>query len=516
MSNRNKRKDKNNQKEVKGLLKNVERIGNSLPHPAMIFVILSIGVVIISAIASNADPVTYYDARTGEEVTKSVVSLLNAEGLRYIFNSATTNFTSFAPLGTVLVAMLGVGVAEWTGLINTSLRKLLLDVPVKLLTAIVVFAGVMSNIASDAGYVVVIPLGALMFAGAGRHPIAGLAAAFAGVSGGYSANLIIGTIDPLLAGITNEALRGAGIDYQINATANWYFMFVSTFLLVIIGTLITEKIVEKNLGPYKGKYIVKEVPITEVENRGLKNAGIALLIYAIIMGLLMFLPNGLFRVPNDRGVLTLDEFLHGGLIPAILLLFLIPGYIFGKTTGKIKTSSDLVEAMTDAMRSMGSYIVLAFFAAQFVSYFSYSNIGTIVSVKGADFLKNIGFTGLPLILSFILITAFLNLFMASASAKWAIMAPVFIPLMYRIGLSPQLTQIAYRIADSSTNIITPLMSYFAMIVVFAQRYDEDAGLGTLISTMLPYSGVFIVSWSLMLIIWYLLGLPVGPGAPLFV
>ncbi|MFY9613154.1 MAG: AbgT family transporter [Tissierellaceae bacterium] len=512
-----KKNNQENSHEVKGFLKSVELIGNRLPHPAMIFVILSVAVILLSAVlAEVVEPITYYDARAGEEVTKSVVSLFNAEGLRYIFNSATTNFTSFAPLGTVLVAMLGVGVAEWTGLFNTSLRKILLGVNPKLLTAIVVFTGVMSNIASDAGYVVVIPLGALVFAGAGRHPIAGLAAAFAGVSGGFSANLVLGTTDPLLAGITNEALRGAGIDYQINASANFYFMFVSTFLLVILGTWVTERIVEKNLGPYTGKHVVDEKPITEIENRGLRNAGIALLVFLVVMGLLMFLPNGVFKTPNAQGELTIDEFMGNGLIPAMLLLFLIPGYAYGKTTGKIKSSNDLVTAMTEAMRTMGSYLVLAFFSAQFVNYFGYTNIGTIISVKGAEFLQTIGFTGLPLIISFIFITGLLNLFMSSASAKWAIMAPVFVPLMFRVGLSPELTQIAYRIGDSTTNIITPLMAYFAMIVVFAQRYDEEAGLGTLISTMLPYSITFILGWTALMVLWYLLGIPVGPGAPLFV
>lgn len=514
---KNEKESQINQQEVKGFLKSVERIGNKLPHPAMIFVILSLIVIVASAIVSKfGSPVTYYDARAGEEVTKSVVSLLNADGLRYIFSSATTNFTGFAPLGTVLVAMLGVGVAEWTGLINTSLRKLLLGVPPKLLTVIVIFAGIMSNIASDAGYVVVIPLGALVFAGAGRHPIAGLAAAFAGVSGGFSANLILGTTDPLLAGITNEALRGSGIDYQINASANMYFMMVSTFLLVFLGTWVTEKIVEKNLGPYTGKFSVEEEKVSDIENKGLKNAGLALLVYCVVMGLMMFLPNGLFRTPDADGVLTLTNFLNNGLIPAILLLFLIPGYAYGKTVGKIKNSHDLVASMTDAMKSMGGYLVLAFFASQFVSYFSYTNIGTIISVNGAELLENIGFTGLPLIIAFIFITAFLNLFMGSASAKWAIMAPVFVPLMFRVGLSPELTQVAYRIGDSTTNIITPLMSYFAMIVVFAQRYDEESGLGTLISTMLPYSGVFLAGWTAMMIVWYLLGFPVGPGAGLFV
>ncbi len=506
-----------NKQEVKGFLKAVERLGNSLPHPAMIFFILSLSIVVISGlVAKFGEPVTYFDARAGENITVEAVSLFNAEGLRYIFNSAVKNFTSFAPLGTVLVAMLGVGVAEWTGLINTSLRKILTGVHPKLLTAIIVFTGIMSNIASDAGYVVVIPLGALLFASVGRHPIAGLAAAFAGVSGGFSANLVFGTTDALLSGITNEALRGVGIDYEVLTTGNWYFLFASTFFLVILGTIITEKVVEKNLGPYNGKFKVVEEEITDIENKGLRNAGLALLAYIVVMAILM-LPNGPLRTLDAEGKLTLNDFLSNGLIPAILLLFLIPGLAYGKTTGKIKDSNDLVASMTEAMKSMGSYLVLAFFASQFISYFSYSKIGTIISVKGAQFLESIGLTGLPLVVVFVLITAFLNLFMASASAKWAIMAPIFVPMMFQLGLSPELVQVAYRIGDSTTNIITPLMSYFAMIVVFAQRYDEEAGLGTMISTMIPYSITFLIFWTLLLAAWFLFGLPLGPeGALLFV
>lgn len=505
---------KSNKNEVKGFLKNVERIGNALPHPAMIFVILSIILIIVSAIvASSGTTVTYFDARAGKEVTIEAISLLNADGLRHIFNSAVGNFTGFAPLGTVLVAMLGVGVAEWSGLINVSLKKLLTGANPRLLTAVVVFAGVMSNIASNAGYVVVIPIGAIVFAGAGRHPIAGLAAAFAGVSGGFSANLVLGTTDPLLAGITNEALTSVGIEYQISPTANWYFMMASTVLITILGTLVTERIVEKNLGTYTGDYVPDKSEVTPLENKALKNAGIALLIFVIIMALLMFPKNALFKnLDEDTGKMTLDVFMKNGLIVTILLFFMIPGTVFGKTTGKIKDSSDIVAAMTSAMESMGAYLVLIFFASQFVNYFNYTNLGTIISVKGADLLQSIGFTGLPLIIAFIILSAFLNLFMGSASGKWAIMAPIFVPMMMRLGLSPELTQAAYRIGDSTTNIITPLMSYFAMIVMFAQRYDEESGLGTLISTMLPYSMVFLVGWTVLMAVWYLLGLPLGPGA----
>lgn len=505
---------KSDKHEVKGFLKSVERLGNALPHPAMIFVILSIIIAIVSAIvASLGTTVTYFDAKAGKEITIEAISLLNADGLRYVFNSAVSNFTGFAPLGTVLVAMLGVGVAEWSGLLEISLKKLLTGANPRLLTVVVVFAGVISNIASNAGYVVVIPLGAIVFANAGRHPIAGLAAAFAGVSGGFSANLVLGTTDPLLAGITNEALRSVGIDYQIAPTANWYFMMASTILITILGTLVTEKIVEKNLGTYTGEYAPDKSEVSPLETKALKNAGISLMIFVVIMGFLMFPQNALFRtLDEETGKMTLDVFMKSGLMVMILLLFFIPGVAFGKTTGKIKDSRDIVKAMTSAMESMGAYLVLIFFASQFVKYFNYTNLGTIISVKGADLLQSIGFTGLPLIIAFVILSAFLNLFMGSASGKWGIMAPIFVPMMMRLNLSPELTQAAYRIGDSITNIITPLMSYFAMIVMFAQKYDEESGLGTLISTMLPYSIVFLIGWTALMAVWYLLDLPLGPGA----
>lgn len=505
-----------NEQEVTGFLKTVERVGNALPHPAIIFVIMAVILIIAAEImARTGVTVDFYDAKAKEQVELTAVSLLNREGLNYIFNSAVKNFTGFAPLGTVLVAMLGVGVAEYSGLFEVGLKKMLLGVPNVLLTAIVVFAGIMSNIASDAGYVVVIPLGAMIFASVGRHPIAGLAAAFAGVSGGFSANLAIGTTDPLLTGITNEALKIANSDLVLDPMCNWYFLFASTFLLTIVGTFVTEKIVEPRLGKYTGDYLPEEKPVTEIENRGLRNAGISLLIFMAIMGYLMFAPNAVFKEPGKEGIDSLKAFLHDGLLLTILLLFLIPGFAYGKTVGKINNSSDLIKAMTEGMKGLAGYLVLAFFAAQFVEYFNKTNVGRIISVSGANLLKSIGLEGIPLIILFILLSAFINLFMGSASAKWAIMAPIFVPMLMEMNIHPALTQVAYRIGDSSTNIISPLMSYFAMIVVFMQKYDKDKGLGTLISTMVPYSMAFLACWTVFIIVWMLLGIPVGPGAPLF-
>ncbi|PKK40058.1 Aminobenzoyl-glutamate transport protein [Clostridiaceae bacterium JG1575] len=501
-----------------GFLGWVERVGNALPHPAMIFVILTALIIIISALVTAAGTtVTFMDGRQGKEVTLGAYNLFTRDGLYYMITSATGNFTSFAPLGTVLVAMLGVGVAEYSGLINTSLKKLLSSVPKGLLTAVVIFAGIMSNIASDAGYVVVIPLGAIMFANARRHPLAGLAAAFAGVSAGFSANLLIGTLDPLLQGITLESLKTAGIQYGILPTANLYFMIVSTFVLTFVGTMVTERIVEPRLGSYHGDYTSDNQAITPLENKGLRNTGLVLIVFILVMAALM-VPEGAILKSKDAltGEMNLNGFLGHGLIFVIFLMFMLLGLTYGKTTGKISSSDDLVDSMTEAMKSMGGYLVLAFFAAQFVSFFGKSNLGTILSVKGAEGLESIGFNGLPLVLAFILVSAFLNLFIGSASAKWAIMAPIFVPMMFRMGLSPELTQAAYRVGDSTTNIITPLMPYFAMIVVLAKRYDKKSGIGTIISTMLPYSLFFLLAWSLLMILWYFLGLPLGPGAPIHV
>ena len=500
--------------ENKGFFGMIERVGNRLPHPVVLFILLAVGLIVLSEIIARFGVTVDYTDATGESVVVEAVSLMTGDGLAYIFNSAVTNFTGFAPLGTVLVAMLGVGVAEWTGLIGTTLKRLLQNVPTSLLTAAVLFAGIVSNIASDAGYVVVIPLGAIVFAAAGRHPIAGLAAAFAGVSGGFSANLMFGPTDALLAGITNEALTSAGYNYEVAVTANWYFLIVSTFILTAVGAYVTEKIVEPRLGEYTGDYQPDDEPVTDDEKRGMRNALIALVLFLAVMAFLMIPENAPLRALNeDTGQMTLDNFLANGLLFMIFLLFAIPGYFYGKTTGKIKNSHDLVTGMTEAMRSMGGYLVLAFFAAQFINYFSYTNLGTILAVSGARVLEGIGFVGLPLILGFVLVTAFINLFIGSASAKWAIMAPIFVPMLLELNIAPEMTQMAYRIADSSTNIISPLMSYFAMIIVFAQRYDKKSGIGTLVSTMLSYSIAFLIVWALLLVVWYYLGLPLGPGAP---
>ncbi|MGL4533767.1 MAG: AbgT family transporter [Fusobacteriaceae bacterium] len=487
----------------------VEVGGNKLPHPVTLFAIFSLVIIALSGIFSSIGSTVTY-TRAGQEVTISAKSLMNAEGIRYMINSMVKNFTSFAPLGTVLVALLGVGVCEGTGLMSAVIRKVVLATPRKSITAMVVFAGIMSNVASDAGYVVLTPLGAIIFLSFGRHPLAGIAAAFAGVSGGFSANLLVGTIDPLLSGLSTEAAKLLNPDYVVSPTSNWYFLAISTFVITILGTLVTEKIVEPRLGKYTGSAEVDFDDLKENEKKGLRWAGIS---FAIFIGIMLFMTlptNGILR---ENG--SLIPWTNKGLVPTLMFFFLIPGVAYGMGAKTIKNDKDVANLMGDAMSSMGGYLALAFAAAQFIAYFSYTNLGTILAVRGADGLQSIGLTGFPLIIAFIILTGFINLFMGSASAKWAIMAPVFIPMLMRLGLSPEFTQVAYRIGDSTTNIISPLMSYFAVIVAFAQKYDKKTGMGTLISTMLPYSLIFMLGWTVLLLGWYFLGLPLGPGAGLF-
>lgn len=489
------------------LLDGVERVGNKLPHPVTLFAVFALLVIIASWIASTAG-VEVEDPASGE--TLQVVNLLSSEGIKYMFESMVENFVGFAPLGTVLVTMLGIGIAERSGLISAMLRGLVTSVPRSLMTASLVFGGIMSSMAADAGYVVLTPLGAVLFAGLGRHPLAGLAAAFAGVSAGFSANLLLTALDPLLGDLTIQAAATIDPEYAdtILYTMNYYFMIASVFVLTIVGTIVTDKIVEPRLGTYKGGVKEEVNYLTAIEKKGMTGALIGFIVTIALMALLVVPEWGPLRDPDD---FLASPFFHS-LVPVILILFFIPGFIYGKVTKEIKNDKDVAGQMSDTMASMGMYIVLAFTAGQFVAYFNHTNLGKVIAVSGAEFLDNLGFTGIGLIIAFIFVAGFINLFIGSSSAKWAIMAPVFVPLMMQLGYSPELTTLAYRIADSTTNVISPLMPYFAIVIAFAQKYDKKVGIGTLISAMLPYSIAFFIIWMIMLLIWMMTGLPIGPGA----
>ncbi|MBN1543042.1 AbgT family transporter [candidate division KSB1 bacterium] len=493
------------------LLHLVERVGNALPHPASLFALFSLLVIIISAIARALDLSAVHPA-TGETI--HVFSLLSVAGLHRILTEMIHNFTAFAPLGTVLVSMLGIGIAEGSGLIGAALRLLVLRAPKHLLTFVLVFTGVLSNTASEVGYVLLVPLGAVIFMAAGRHPIAGLAAAFAGVSGGYSANLFLGTLDPLLAGLSEEAAHIIDPSYFVNPAANYYFMVVSTFLVTLLGTWVTEKFVVPRLGDYHGHTSDTELrPLKREEKRGLVFAGIASLIFLAVIAAGIVPQNGFLRNLQSGGILD-SPFLKG-IVAFIFLGAATAGISYGIGAGTIKSDKDVMRGMGKSIETLSIYIVLTFFAAQFVAYFRWTHLGLIFAIRGADLIQSSGLGAIPLMLVFILLSAFINLFMGSASAKWAIMAPVFIPMFMLLGYSPELVQVTYRIGDSVTNIISPMMSYFALIVAFVERYNPKAGIGTVIAVMLPYTVVFFIGWSILLVLWLLLGLPVGPGAALY-
>ncbi|WP_281864489.1 AbgT family transporter [Planomicrobium okeanokoites] len=492
-------------------LDGIEFAGNKLPHPVTLFALLALLVLVLSAIISSFGISVEHPGQEGEMV--EVKNLLNAEGIQYIFTSMVDNFIGFAPLGVVLATMLGIGIAERTGLISAMLRGFVLSVPRFLITAGLVFAGIMSSVASDAGYVVLPPLGAVIFAALGRHPLAGLAAAFAGVSGGFSANLLLSATDPMLGELTITAAAIIDPAYAegMNIAMNYYFIIASVFVLTLAGAFVTEKIIEPRLGEYKGEFREELTGLSAEEKKGMLWAAISFLIAAAAFAMLIVPENGALRA-EDGGIVQ-SPFMSS-LVPIITILFFIPGLFYGIATKNIKNDKDVASHLTDTMASMGMFIVLAFTAGQFVAYFAESNMGMVIGVYGAEFLQGANLTGIPLILGFIFITGVINLFIGSASAKWAMMAPVFVPIMMQLGYSPELTQMAYRIADSSTNIISPLMTYFAIIIAFAQKYDKRMGIGTLISVMFPYSIIFLIVWSIMLIVWMMLGLDLGPGSPL--
>ncbi|MCP4573551.1 MAG: AbgT family transporter [bacterium] len=491
----------------------VERVGNALPHPATLFAIFAVSIVFLSWLTSRLG-VTALNPKDGALVEP--VNLVSTEGLHWILEHTIENYTGFAPLGTVLVALLGIGVAEKSGLIGTALRLLVHAAPRRLLTFVIVLAGVMSNIASDVGYVLLVPMGAVIFLSVGRHPIAGLAAAFAGVSGGFSANLLLGTIDPLLAGITQEAARIVEPGYAVTPACNYFFMVVSTFAVAAAGTWITEKVVEPRLGSYDGDDggADEEIgPLKGPETRGLlcATAVNVVLLAVVLWGLI---PEGGFLRDPATGDVLHSPFMHG-IVSFIFLGGLLAGLAYGFGSGTFKSDADVVAGMKESMQTLALFLVLVFFAAQFVAFFKHSNLGLIVAIKGAELLKASGMGPIPLMIAFLLLSALLNLTMGSASAKWAFMAPVFVPMFMLLGYSPELVQGVYRIGDSSTNLISPMMSFFALIVAFLQRYEPKAGIGTVIATMLPYSMAFLAIWTVLLIAWMVSGAPLGPGGGLY-
>ena len=494
---------------IQRILNWVERAGNALPHPATLFALFALAALVFSAIGYFLDWEVIHPGT--KEIVKSV-NLLSKEGIHRVLLEMVDNFTGFAPLGIVLVAMLGIGIAEHSGLINAIVRLLVLNSPKGMLTFVVVFTGILSNVASDIGYVLLIPLSGVIFMAVGRHPIAGMAAAFAGVSGGFSANLVLGTIDPLLAGLSQEAAGILDPSYRVNPTANYYFMIASTFIIAAAGTFVTEKIVEPRLGKYEGDLSSKDESFHHVSKKEKKGLLIALLVFIVILiiTLIGIIPEDGFFRGHDGGILSSP--LIKGVVAMLFFTAAAMGISYGFVTGAYKNDADVAKGMATSIKTLATYIVIVFFAAQFVAYFKWSNLGIIMAVKGADGLMSLDIGLIPMMILFILLSAAINILMGSASAKWAILAPVFIPIFMIMGYSPELSQVVYRIGDSVTNVISPMMSFFVLIIAYFQKYDSKAGIGTIIATMFPYSFVFLILWILLLVVWLSLGLPLGPGS----
>ena len=496
------------------LLDRIETTGNRLPDPATLFVIGTGMVMLLSWLATSMGWKVYSDL-TG---TLSARNLLSSEGIWWLLSHMVENFIKFPPLAIVLVGMLGIGLAEKSGFLPVLLRHSILLVPQSLLTPATIFLGIMSSMALDAGYVVLPPIAAALYIAAGRSPLAGIAAVFAGISAGFSANLLITALDPLLSGLTQTAAQILVPDYQVAVTANWWFMLGSTILLTLIGWAVTAWFVEPRLEPSQDvitdneqmKQIDSQTENVD-EKKGLIHAFVALSFALIIVGLLILIPDAPLYGTGSHFSRWIEA-----TVPLLFILFFVPGVVFGLTTGIIKNDKHVVKMLGDTISRLGPYIVMAFFAAQFIECFKYTGLGKMLAITGGQWLVAMQFDASMLITCFILMAMSANLLIGSASAKYAFLAPVFVPMLMQIGFSPELTQVAYRIVDSVTNVITPMNPYMIIILIELQRYRKNAGFGTLIALMLPYTVIFSFIWIVMLLIWISTGLPLGPGGDLFI
>ena len=497
----------------RGFIAAIERVGNRLPDPVFIFVWLIAILMVVSVLAALIGLQAVHPV-TDEPVRAS--SLLSGENLRRLVTDMPTTFTHFHPLGYVLVVMLGAGVAERTGLLGTAMRAGVQDAPKALLTPIVVAVGMIGNLAADAAYVVLIPLAGIIFAAAGRHPVAGIAAAFAGVSGGFSANLFPGQLDALLFGITAAGAEILDPEWQANIAGNWYLIMALFFVYLPVIWIVTDRFVEPRLGAWTGGAVAGSDeaisgPLTDTEKSGLWRAALAVLAVILVWVFLTVGPGTPLIDENARPEARMTPF-YQSLVAGFFLLFLVSGWVYGVTTGSIKSHRDLVAKMTESMADMGYYLVLAFVAAHFVAMFIWSNLGLILAIDGAEFLRWTNMPGPLLLAGLLILSGIINLFVGSASAKWALLAPILVPMLMLLNISPETATAAYRIGDSATNIITPLMVYFPLILIFCQRWDENFGIGSLMAVMIPYSIWLMITGVIIIVAWVGLDLPLGPGA----
>jgi len=491
-------------------LNRIEETGNRLPDPATLFVIGTGIIMVLSWVATSMSWEVHSDL-TGTLISQN---LLSSEGIWWLLSNMVNNFITFPPLAIVLVGMLGIGLAERSGFLPALLRRSILLVPQSLLTPATIFLGIMSSMALDAGYVVLPPIAAALYIAAGRSPLVGIAAVFAGISAGFSANLLITALDPLLSGLTQTAAQILVENYQVAVTANWWFMLASTILLTLVGWAVTAWFVEPRV-ELDHELVADKDQLINLENsnekKGLIHAILATGIALIITALFITIPGAPLYGAGSHFSRWIEA-----TVPLLFILFFVPGLVFGLSTGKIKNDKQVVKMLGDTIAHLGPYIVMAFFAAQFIECFKYTGLGKMLAIAGGQWLVAMEFNASMLLTGFILMAMSANLLIGSASAKYAFMAPVFVPMLMQVGFSPELTQIAYRIGDSVTNVITPMNPYMIIVLVELQRYRKNAGFGTLIALMLPYTVVFAVVWIAMLLIWMNIGLPLGPGGELFI
>ena len=485
----------------------IERICNQLPPPALLFCYLFVIVAIIGAIFTMMG-VSLINPATGKAVVSA--NLFSKAGVTWFLTNMIKNFTGFAPLGLVLTMTLAIGFCEESGMLVTMLRRSMSNVNPAVVPYVVAFLGTVGNIASDTAMIVIPPLAAIVYMGVGKHPIVGMIVAYAGAQAGFTANLMIAGTDSLLQGLTNgaiDAFMGKQGAFVVDVTCNWFFMIASTFLCSAVIGLVSIKVVEPRFGKFTpSEQHEKMEKVTPTEIKGLHWAGILVVLYIIILAI------GFYTGVLSKNGQLVGSMLLKGLIPILFVLFSIAGITFGVVTGRFKTLKDVNSAMTKQMSAMGGYVIFCFFCGQFQGLFSWTKLGTMLAISGADFLKSIGFTGTPLVVSFIIICAMVNMIVSSGSAKWAIFAPIFVPMFMLLGYHPGFTQLIYRLGDSPGNCFTPMSPYIWMLLSVAQaKYDKNLAIGTLISNMIPIAIVLQIAWIIMLIIWMTLGLPIGPG-----
>ena len=471
--------------KMKGFLGTIERIGNALPHPFILFLYITGALMVLSAVLAGMG-VQVTNPTTGKIV--AVRSIISRDGLVWLLQNMLKNFSNFAPLGLVLAMQMAIGLAEGAGLLTTFMRKAILGVPLWALSATVLFLGINGSIASEASIIVVPALAAAAFQAVGKNPLAGLIAGYAATNAGFTAAVILTGTDALLYGVTEQAAQLIDPSVTLTPAINWYFMFVSCFTLTAVGVFVNDRIITPRLGVYQGTEKAEERQITDIERKGL--------------------------LRGKEGSIINSPFING-LVPILILYFVLAGIVYGKTVGTIQDMNQVPVMMADSLRSLTGYIVLVFVIAQFIAMFGYTNLGMVIAVNAADALKNAGFTGIPLVLSMILLTTLVNFVMTSGSAKWYIFAPIFVPMFMLLGYSPAFAQVVYRIGDSCSNPITPIYPYLPIVIGMAQKYNKETGIGTIISLMLPYSIAFLLVWIVQVCVWMAFNLPLGPGAGVF-